>query len=384
MRKSSIAAIVVASFVGVFGALQLDHHFSPNSGSASIFDSRSGSDNLFNVSYNGPTLAPAPFDFRAPAKKASQSVVSVDRYDDVPADIFGERIVRRKSGTGSGVILSADGLVVTNNHVVERAKRVSVRLPDHRSFDAKVLGTDARSDLAVLQLPVKNLTPIEIGTSKDVEVGQWVLAVGNPLGFDDTVSVGVVSSLKRNLPVGNQGLVDAIQTDAAINPGNSGGALCNAQGQLIGINSAIASGTGMSVGIGFAIPVDRVKDIVSDIVKFGYAKYAGLGIQYKPEWEGALADPGARQQIAEVTGSQEVPDHGIIVVGSPSNSAFHQYDVILAVDDQSIDGSFDLNKVLIPRKPGDTVTVKYWSKGKTLTSKVTLQEVHQTTQITEP
>jgi S1-C subfamily serine protease len=221
---------------------------------------------------------------------------------------------------------------------------------------------------------------MEIGSSKDVEVGQWVLAIGNPLGFDNTVSVGVVSSLKRNLPVGGQGLVDAIQTDAAINQGNSGGALCNSQGQLIGINSAIASSNGGNIGIGFAIPVDRVKSVVSDIVKFGYAKYGGIGVTYRPEFEGQLSYPQFRAGLAEQVGAQDVPNHGIVVMdstGAAAQAGLKKFDVILAVDDQLIEGTFDLNKVLIPKKPGDTVSVKYWSKGKTYTKNIVLQEVHQ-------
>lgn len=385
MKRGSIAAVVLASFAGVFGALQLDHYFSNRNQPVVVQSARDGNQ-LFNVNYSSD-IAPAPFDFRAPAKRASQSVVSIDQYRDMPLDFFGDRMVRRKSGTGSGVILGGDGLIVTNNHVVtdpstgRAAPRLTVRLPDNRTVDAKVVGTDPRSDLAVIRVDAKNLVPIEVGTSKTLEVGQWVLAVGNPLGFDDTVSVGVVSSLKRNLPVGTQGLVDAIQTDAAINPGNSGGALCNAQGQLIGINSAIASSTGMSVGIGFAIPVDRVKDVVSDIVKYGYARYAGLGVRYRGDLEGALGDPDIRAQIAQETSSSDVPNHGLIIwqPGETSQTGFHHLDVLLSVDDQPIEGTFDLNKVLVPKKPGDKVNVKYWSKGKIQTRAITLQEVHQST-----
>ena len=381
--KKSFVAIVLAGFLGGFGALEADHYLTQHSFAIPFIGQHQNSD-LFNVAYTGPNLSPAPFDFRAAAKKISPSVVSVDRYDDVPVGFFGDEVVRQQSGTGSGVIISNSGIIVTNNHVVAGAKRVRVRLADeHTSYDAKVLGTDPRSDLAVIQIPSKNVSPIEIGTSKDIEVGQWVVAVGNPLGFDNTVSVGVVSSLKRNLPVGDMGMVDAIQTDAAINPGNSGGALCNSQGQLIGINSAIASGTGQSVGIGFAIPVDRVKAVVNDIVKFGYAKYAGLGITYQPRFEGALGDQNFRDQVAEQVKAQNVPSHGILVMestGDALQAGIHKFDVILAVDDTEIDGSFDLNKALVPKKPGDTVRVKYWSKGKELTKSIVLQEVHQPVQ----
>jgi S1-C subfamily serine protease len=250
MKRFNIVPIVLATFVGVFGALQADKYIDRTRALRTLETGTNSS--LFKpISYTGEAVQGAPFDFRAAAKKIHGSVVSVDRFEQ-GRTWFDDRVVEAQTGTGSGVIVSDTGLIVTNNHVVEDAQRVRVRLADGRSVDAKVLGTDPRSDLAVLKVEKASVSPIEMGTSKDVEVGQWVLAVGNPLGFDHTVSVGVVSSLKRNLPVGRMGLVDAIQTDAAINPGNSGGALCDAQGRLIGINSAIASSTGQSVGIGFA------------------------------------------------------------------------------------------------------------------------------------
>ena len=188
-----------------------------------------------------------------------------------------ERGALRETGQGSGVILSKNGIIVTNNHVVEVpndpehaiVEQVKVRLQDKRVFTAKVVGRDRRADLAVLKIEATDLQPIEVGDSSKLEIGQWVVAVGNPLGFDNTVSVGVVSSLGRSLGLENSFLLDGIQTDAAINPGNSGGALTDAAGQLVGINAAIASGNGGSVDIGFAIPVNTVRRVVDQILKFG-------------------------------------------------------------------------------------------------------------------
>jgi S1-C subfamily serine protease len=325
-------------------------------------------------------LPGAPFDFRAAAKKVNPSVVAIDRFNRVRRGMFDREGVVAETGQGSGVIIDKSGIIVTNNHVVERAEQVKVRLSDNRTVDAKVLGTDPRSDLAVLKITAPNLVPIELGDREDIEVGEWVVAVGNPLGFSNTLSVGVVSSLKRNLPVGQQGLVDAIQTDAAINPGNSGGALCDVQGRLIGVNSAIATPNQGSVGIGFAIPIDRVKSVVADIVKLGYARYAGLGVRY-PQVEGALQYQDVREELAQRTGATNIPNAGIIVSesdGAASAAGIKAFDVILAIDDQKVEGTFDLNKALVPHKPGDTVTVKYWSKGETKTAKVKLQEIRQT------
>lgn len=363
----------VAVFAGVFGALQADHYLAAKSSTSGPVAFREGA-SVSPIMYAGDQSS--PFDFRAASKKVTPSVVSVDQFRRMSRGFMDDQTVEQEVGQGSGVILSSDGIIVTNNHVVEGASRVSVHTSDGRTLDAKVLGTDARSDLAVLRVDAKNLTPIETGESGAVEVGQWVLAVGNPLGFANTVSVGVVSSLKRDLPVGDQGLVNAIQTDAAINPGNSGGALCDAQGRLIGINSAIASGTGQSVGIGFSIPIDRVKVVVQDIVKYGYARYAGLGIARYPD--GILADPDAREEIASRTGGQNVPEKGVLIrqaTGAAGQAGIHALDVLLAIDNQPVGGMFDLNKVLLNKKPGDKVTVKYWTKGETKTAQIALQDL---------
>jgi S1-C subfamily serine protease len=328
------------------------------------------------------------FDFRAAAKAVTPSVVSVDRLQRTPRYFADEEGAIQQTGRGSGVVLTADGIVVTNNHVVERATEVKVRTPDGKSYEAKVLGRDPRSDLAVLRITAKGLKPVQLGDSNAIEVGQWVIAVGNPLGFDNTVSVGVVSSLKRSLPIGGGVLLDAIQTDAAINPGNSGGALTDASGRLVGINSAIASSTGMSVGIGFAIPVNRVKEVVADIIKLGYARYAGLGIRYNPNWDSKfLSDPQIRQELAQITGSESVPSQGIIVKspyrgepsvdpgGAAAAAGIKEWDIILEIGGMPVTDVVTLNKVLTPHKPGETVSVKYWSKGQTKTAQVKLQEL---------
>lgn len=384
MKLATIGWMSLAAFAGVFGALQLDHLLS-----------RSKDKPVEELPLqNELSIRPAGFesstptgavDFRAAAKKVNASVVSVDEYQRVRRGFYDDEGADAKTGTGSGVIISADGVIVTNNHVVSSQNgapvtQVKVRLSDQRTFTAKVLGKDPRADLAVLKIDAKNLTPIQLGSSSEVEVGQWVLAVGNPLGFDNTVSVGVVSSLKRDLPIGRSGLVNAIQTDAAINPGNSGGALTDVDGRLIGINSAIASSTGQSVGIGFAIPVDRVKAVVNDILKVGYARYAGLGITYNPDYDGALADPDFRYSFAQQFQLDEtkIPQSGVVILGaagSANSAGIQRGDVLVAIDDTPIDGSFALNKALMPRKPGDPAKVKVWSKGQTKTLDIKLQEV---------
>ena len=372
--------IGVAVFTGVFGALRANQYFSDrNTPVLPLLQPNSVSGQP--VAFDGAEAEPGRVDFRAAAKRVTPSVVSVDRFNRYQRGFFDDSIVEAETGTGSGVVVSADGVIVTNNHVVQDAERVRVRLSDGRSADAKVVGTDPISDLAVLRITAKNLQPIEIGDSRAVEVGQWVMAVGNPLGFDNTVSVGVVSSLKRSLPVNrDNGLVDAIQTDAAINPGNSGGALCDANGRLIGINSAIASSTGQSVGIGFAIPTAQVKRVVDDILKLGYVRYAGLGISYSQRFDGALAYPDFRRQVAEATGGDNVPETGILVRGvqdGAANAGIRINDVLLAVDNQPIESTFDLNRALVPKKPGEKVRAKIWTRGETKTVEVVLGQTRR-------
>jgi len=382
MRKTNFWLILAASFAGVFAALQVDHYLARKPSAETL--PLSNEVQFKPASYTTAT-APAA-DFRSAAKKVNPSVVSVDRYQRVRRGFFDDQGAMMETATGSGVIVSADGVIVTNNHVVadengKAAEQVKVRLADKRTLTAKVLGADPRSDLAVLRVDAKDLTPIEMGTSSNLEVGQWVLAVGNPLGFDNTVSVGVISSLKRDLPVGVGGLVNAIQTDAAINHGNSGGALCDADGHLIGINSAIASDTGGSVGIGFAIPVDRVKDVVKQIVAKGYASYAGIGVRYNPELTLYLGDPQGRQMIAQEASidAASMPKTGIVVgsaEGPAASAGLKQWDVITAIDDQTVDSAFALNRALLPHRPGDKVKIKYWSKGESKVATLTLTEVH--------
>ncbi len=389
MKRTTFIATLAACFVGVLGALQVDRMVTARNKPDDIF---AESKPFFGSARpaNAEPLAQPAFDFREAAKRVMPSVVAVDRFDKVRG-FFEQQGSERETGQGSGVIVSKDGIIVTNNHVVEAqaigrrgqaiAPRVQVRLFDGRKIEAKILGTDPRSDIAVLKVDAQNLQPIDLGSSTSIEVGEWVMAVGNPLGFDNTVSVGVVSSKKRNLPVGENGLVEGIQTDAAINPGNSGGALCNAQGQLIGINSAIASGTGQSVGIGFAIPIDRAKKIVNDIVKFGEAHYAGLGVEYDGRFAGQLANPYARQYLAEQLNREDFPDHGVLLsaVSGPSATAgMKAGDFLIEIDGQKIDSTFDLNKVILTKNAGDKVKVKFWQAGQTKEATVTLTDLKKT------
>ena len=379
MKTTTIVLAGVAVFAGAFGALRANEYLTHRIASAPLAFNTTASVRPVVYAPEAGGTAAAPFDFTAASKKVTPSVVSIDQYKTMAQqDFMGNTgpAVEREVGQGSGVILTADGYIVTNNHVVQGGSRFVVHLSDGRTLDAKVVGQpDSRSDLAVIKVEAKDLVAIETAPIESVQVGQWVLAVGNPLGFSNTVSVGVVSSLKRDLPVGEAGLVNAIQTDAAINPGNSGGALCDAQGRLIGINSAIASGNGGSVGLGFSIPIDRVQQVVQDIKNFGYAKYAGLGISL---FRYDLANPGVRQELAQRTNAENVPEAGIIVESAPGSAGqagLKTYDVVIGIDGTKIGSYFDVNKALVTKKPGDQVTVKFWSKGQEKTAKIVLQDL---------
>lgn len=369
MKRISPVAIFIIAFVAVLAALQVNHWWN---------NRPLGKDVSFNQAAipvdDSQSLGNLP-DFSGAAAKVLPSVVSIDNFQEVQ-HMFSDPDVE-KAATGSGVILSSDGIIVTNNHVVADAVQVRVRTSDKTVYTAKVLGTDPRNDIAVLKIDAKNLQPIVVGNSAQLRVGQWVMAVGNPLGYDQTVTVGVVSNKSRSLPTEKGGvLINAIQTDASINPGNSGGALTNALGQLVGINSAIISNTGTTIGIGFAIPVDKVKRIVQDIVKTGHSLQGMLGIEPDPRFDHYLESSPGQSDLSQATGASNVPDHGIIVVGrtsegliglSPNGAAaragIRPLDVILAIDGTPVSDRLTFYKLLDGKQEGETVTVQVWHAG---------------------
>ncbi len=264
--------------------------------------------------------------------------------------------------SGSGFIVSADGDILTNAHVVEDADRVTVRLLDHRQFTAKVLGTDPTTDVALIHIDASGLTPAVLGNSDDTRVGEWVLAVGNPLGenLSFTVTSGIISAKGRTLQLPNQSersIQDFIQTDAAINPGNSGGPLVNLQGEVIGINSAIASETGYYTGYGFAIPVNLVHQVMEQLASGGHVHRSALGIRVKD----------ASETDAAYVGLKEV--RGVVVedlgeADSPARRAgLEQGDVIIAIDGKPVDYVGQVQQSIAFRKPGSEVTVEVARKG---------------------
>jgi serine protease Do len=260
-----------------------------------------------------------------------------------------------EEGTGSGFLVSPDGYILTNNHVVAGATKVTVRLYDKREFEAHVVGTDPQTDVAVIKIPATGLPTVSFGNSDSTRIGEWVLAIGNPLGeaFAFTVTAGIVSAKGRLLQGLNESrysIQDFIQTDAAINPGNSGGPLVNIRGQVIGINSAIASGTGYYAGYGFAIPINLVHTVMNQLVATGHVERAVMGVGIKD----------ATEVDAEAVGLKEI--RGVVVENysgdSPAKRAGIELgDVIVSVDGQAVDYGAQLQQLVGFKKPGETVQV---------------------------
>ncbi|MFL5490399.1 MAG: Do family serine endopeptidase, partial [Gemmatimonadales bacterium] len=268
-----------------------------------------------------------------------------------------------EQGSGSGFVISADGYILTNNHVVEGAEQVTVRLLDRREFKAKVIGTDANTDVAVLKIDAKGLQPVALGNSDDARVGEWVLAIGNPLGegLTFTVTSGIVSAKGRalqGLPGRGQGSIqDFIQTDAAINPGNSGGPLVSVRGEVIGINSAIASETGFYSGYGFAIPINLARTVMNQLIETGSVHRAALGVSI----DNVTLNDAAYVGLPEIRG---VVVKDIPTDDSPAKAAgILPGDVIISVDGKPVERVGQLQQVIGFRKPGEVVKVEVARKG---------------------
>ncbi len=261
-------------------------------------------------------------------------------------------------GAGSGVIISPDGYIVTNNHVVEDAKEVTVTLNDRREFKATVVGTDPQTDLALIKIESSGLPVLEFGNSDDVRIGEWVLAVGNPFNLTSTVTAGIVSAKARNLNIlgENTSIESFIQTDAAVNQGNSGGALVNVDGKLIGINSAIASGNGYYTGYSFAIPSNIARKVVGDLKQYGSVQRAYIGVAVV-EIDNALADELNLSEVKGLLVRQLTAD------GAAERAGLRIDDIILALDGREINSVSELKEIVAQHSPGDNMTITVLRNG---------------------
>lgn len=284
----------------------------------------------------------------------------------------------KREGAGSGVIISADGYIVTNNHVVEGADELTVTLNDNREFSARIVGTDKTTDLALIKVDAKDLPTLPIGDSNKLKVGEWVLAVGNPFNLNSTVTAGIVSAKART--IGANGVESFIQTDAAINAGNSGGALVNTQGELVGINAMLVSPTQSYTGYGFAIPTTIMNKVVADLKQYGTVQRAMIGIQGinandyydKMKEEGKEVDLGTMEGIY----IDNVEDGS-----AGAEAGLQKGDVITAVDGKKLKKMAELQEYLANKRPGDKITITYLRNKKSKTATLTLKNQQGNTDV---
>lgn len=354
---------------------------------------------VLNTSYETGTYT-GPVDFEKAAASAVPSVVHIrtvvkfkeasgrsnGRQQNPFGDFFGNDEMFRQffggdgrnfqqpdqKASGSGVIISSDGYIVTNNHVINGATEVNVTLNDSKNYKAKVIGTDPNTDLALLKIEAKNLPVMAMGNSDEVKLGQWVLAIGYPLNLDVTVTQGIVSAKSRNIGINKQGKAPVesfIQTDAAVNPGSSGGALVNTNGELVGINTAIASPTGAYAGYAYSIPANLMKKVVGDIMKYGSVQRGYLGISMVPE---GLSDEdkkelGIKDDVSGVWVAETVPD------GAAAQAGIQKGDAITKVNGVSVKTTAQLSEQIARLQPGDKVSIVANRNGAEKTFSVTLK-----------
>lgn len=399
--KNTIKKLMPFAVVGVmsgattFGAI---HYLSPRNSSEDFSYFTKSSNNSRFVGMNTGAVGddfvkaskmtvPAVVSVKNYSSKTSQRSNNMDMLDFFFGNPFGGGGQQRQqqqppknmpSGLGSGVIISPDGYIISNNHVVAGASKLEVVLSNKKTYVANLVGTDPSTDIALLKIEEKGLPYLNFANSDMVEVGQWVLAVGNPLGLNSTVTAGIVSAKGRSIDLLNQQSTSAIesfiQTDAAINPGNSGGALVNVNGDLIGINSAIQSKTGYYEGYGFAVPSNLARKIIEDIKKFGLVQRGFLGV-------GSL-DLSNEMQVASYNQHNKTnlkSGIGIYITettdgSGASDAGLKAGDIITKIDGSDISGFSDLTIIVGSKRPGDKVAVTYTRNGKVNTTNVTLKD----------
>lgn len=403
--KNILKTTLLSSSIAIACSLAVNAWASPQSDTQLTETSLQGENdrNFYNVSQR----ATPPTDFTHAAESTINGVVSIksfatprsyqygngNSFSDPFFDFFFGNPYRRRQqpqqqereeqplGLGSGVIISDDGYIVTNNHVIDGAEKLEITLNDNRTFNATVVGTDATTDLALIKIDADNLPVIPIGDSDALKVGEWVLAVGNPFGFTSTATTGIVSAKARNISSITHGramgIESFIQTDAAVNPGNSGGALVNINGELVGINTAIYSQTGNYAGYSFAIPTSIVTKIITDIKQYGTVQRAVLGISFSE-----LNPKQAKEK--EIT----IVNDGLLVAGVSDRSAakeagLEEGDVIIAINGTETHNTAQLQEQMAKYRPGDKITVTYVRDNKKYTANVTLRNNQGNTKITK-
>ena len=361
-----------------------------------------------NKTQAAPATAPGqPVDLTYAAEKSLPSVVYIksvinskvqtveysDPFEDFFSDPFGGFFGRGQNGNGnrkrqvqtpkraaagSGVIISADGYIVTNNHVVDGADELTVTLNENsKEYSARVIGADKTTDLALIKIDAKNLPAIVIANSDDVKVGEWVLAVGNPLGLNNTVTAGIISAKARQM---GEGVSSMIQTDAAINQGNSGGALVNTRGELVGINAMIYSQTGSNIGYGFAIPTAIMNKVVDDIKKYGTVQRAMIGIRGSDvsAYVDAEKEKGNEIDLGTMEGIYVAE---VVEDGAAAAAGLQKGDVITSIEGQKVKRFGELQGIIAQKRPGDKLSITYLRNKKSHTVTLTLKNEQGTTKV---
>lgn len=383
--KKIVSSIFVACFGG-FVALTGSHFLYEKEHSTNQVTNPDQSSvyKLTNYSSSGSGVMN---DFTMAAEKSVNSVVHIktisEQVNNLSYDPFAELFFGQpkkqsyiQQGSGSGVIISQDGYIVTNNHVVAGSDKIEVILNDRRTYEAEVIGADASTDVALLKIKEKNLPFLNYGNSDVVKVGEWVLAVGNPFNLNSTVTAGIISAKGRNNVLsGNKRPIESfIQTDAAVNPGNSGGALVNTEGELIGINTAIASNNGSYQGYSFAVPVNIVKKVVSDMVEFGTVQRAYIGVSIQD----IDAKFAAEKNLKQLTG---VYVNGLTMGGSAEDAGVLEGDVIKTIQDVSVNSVSELQEQISRYRPGDKINVAISRNNKNIVVPVILKSLDNTTNL---
>jgi len=381
---TTLATLRVADTISSDNLTEATHSTSP-------FSENAATDALFAAS-----VVPAEYpDLTYAAENAVKAVVNIVATKQVEGrqyfDPFFEFFGYPQGGTqqreakagGSGVIISEDGYIVTNNHVIEGATKLRVTLPDGRAFDAKTIGTDPATDVALIKIDASGLPTLPFGSSDDLRLGEWVLAIGYPMELQSTITAGIVSAKARQLGALNNryGIESFIQTDAAVNPGNSGGALVNTRGELVGINTIIKTSTGSYVGYSFAVPETIVRKVVVDLKESGVVQRAVLGISFRAIDQQFIDELGDDSDIKEIGGIYVA---SVAEGGAASEAGLRKGDVILSVDGVAVNDSATFLEQIGKRRPGDEITLKLRRGEKEITTKATLQNKAGETSLLSP
>ncbi len=388
--KNILIVMVIGFFSGISGAFTYHHYiFDKARSSPSNMDAGYSSNDMdsdlrlahFSEKEASHAAMAVSDDFAGAAARSTPSVVYIKTVLENEyrggswLELFFEGRTNQQVSSGSGVIYSQDGYIVTNNHVIDDASRIEV-IHNKRTYDAQVIGTDPSTDLAVLKIESNNMPAISLGSSRDLLVGEWVLAVGNPFNLTSTVTAGIVSAKGREINIlkSNFPIESFIQTDAAINPGNSGGALVDRNGRLVGINTAILSKTGSYAGYGFAVPSDIVRKVVDDIIQYGEVQKAFFGADVLD-----LTDDIASQLKADEL-------NGVVISylqrnGAAENAGLQKGDIIFKIDEKLVDSRSDFEELISYHSPGDYINVVYRRNNKTSNVRLQLTNREGTTSL---